>query len=145
MEIHSLARASIFERGGTHSLKRMNKDSDKNVKAVVFDFGGVIELYGEGDFRREIADCLGVSYQDFLTTYFQHNHLANVKNFTWENMILKVVSVFNKGKEVGIEDRDFQQLKFHTTRTVEGVRLIEAGQCHRYFRRNWVSKTAQRG
>ena len=89
----------------------MNKDSDKNVKAVVFDFGGVIELYGEGDFRREIADCLGVSYQDFLTTYFQHNHLANVKNFTWENMILKVVSVFNKGKEKEDKVKEIVRLK----------------------------------
>lgn len=84
---------------------------NKNIKAVAFDFGGVIELYEGGDFRREIADCLGVSYPDFLAAYFQNNHLANVKNFTWEDMILKVASTFNKSKEQEDKVKEIVRLK----------------------------------
>jgi putative hydrolase of the HAD superfamily len=70
-----------------------------NIKAVVFDFGGVIELYEGGGLLPAIAQSLGVPILDFRAIYFQHNHLTNVKNVTWEDMILKVVSVFNKEKD----------------------------------------------
>lgn len=75
-----------------------NTRGNTNIKAVVFDFGGVIELYEGGGLLPAIAAHLGVSIGDFRTVYFQHNHLANVGNITWEDMLLKVVSVFNIDK-----------------------------------------------
>ncbi|MDO8521982.1 MAG: HAD-IA family hydrolase [bacterium] len=72
---------------------------DKNrIKAVAFDFGGVIELYEGGGLLPAIATHLGIPIGDFRATYFQHNHLANVKNITWEDMLLRVISVFNTDK-----------------------------------------------
>lgn len=72
----------------------MNKD----IKAVVFDFGGVIELYEGGTMLSAIAQYLDVPVSDFRSAYFQHNHLSNVKNMSWEEMILTVVSLFNRDK-----------------------------------------------
>lgn len=69
------------------------------IKAVVFDFGGVIELDGGGNLRRDIAEYMGVPYAEFVNAYFQHNHLVNVQNLKWEDVILKVVSIFTKSKE----------------------------------------------
>ena len=77
----------------------MEKNANKNIKAVVFDFGGVIELYEGGKPVQTIAEYLGVPYADFRTVFFQHNHLANVQNLPYEDVILKVVSFFTKSKE----------------------------------------------
>lgn len=101
MEIYSPAGTRVFERGGTNY---MIKKTNKNIKAVVFDFGGVIELYSAGGLLPSIAQYLGVPISDFRSVYFQHNHLSNVENISWEDMILKVVSVFNKdrAKEDGV-------------------------------------------
>ena len=77
-----------------------------NIKAVVFDFGGVIELYEGGKFVQSIAEYIGVPYADFRDEYFRYNYLANVENMPWEEMVLKVVSIFNKdkAKEEGIKE-----------------------------------------
>lgn len=71
----------------------------KDIKAVVFDFGGVIELDVGGNLRRDIAEYLGVPYPEFLDAYFQHNHLVNVQNLKWEDVILKIASIFTNSKE----------------------------------------------
>lgn len=96
MEIHSLAGTGVFERGGANY---MTVKTNQKIKAVVFDFGGVIELYEGGTMLSAIAKYLGVSVSDFRSAYFKHNHLSNVKNMSWEEMILTVVSVFNKDKQ----------------------------------------------
>lgn len=69
------------------------------IKAVVFDFGGVIELYEGGRISRKFAEVLEVDYDKFKAVYFEHNHLSNVGNLKWEEMVLKVASVFDKSKE----------------------------------------------
>jgi HAD superfamily hydrolase (TIGR01509 family) len=84
----------------------MRKNGGTKIKAVVFDFGGVIELYEGGTMLSAIAQNLGVSIGDFRAVYFQHNHLSNVKNMSWEDMILTVVSVFNKDKTKEDEVRE---------------------------------------
>ena len=96
MEIHSSAGTGISERSGTDYMK---KGTNKNIKAIVFDFGGVIELYEARRTLHDIAEYVGVPYADFRAVYFQHNHLANVLNLPWEEMILKVVSLFTQSKE----------------------------------------------
>lgn len=71
----------------------------QNIKAVCFDFGGVIEIYEEGKILPKIAELLNVPITDFKTEYFRHNHLTNVENKSLEEVIIKVVSIFNKSTE----------------------------------------------
>lgn len=97
MEVYPSTRAGVSERGGANC---MTKNTGKNIKAVVFDFGGVIELYeGGGHILKEVAKLLGISFEEFRNVYFQYNHLANVQNHKWEDMIIKAVSVFDDSKE----------------------------------------------
>jgi|SRR3989338_900453 len=77
----------------------MIDNTNKKIKAVVFDFGGVIELNEGGNILKSIAELLDVPIDDFRNVYFQHNHLANVENMSWGEMIIKVVSVFDNSKE----------------------------------------------
>lgn len=72
---------------------------NKNIKAIAFDFGGVIELNGSGDIMSDIAKAVGVPLDDFKKEYFRHNHLSNVENMLWEDMIIEVANVFNATKE----------------------------------------------
>jgi epoxide hydrolase-like predicted phosphatase len=90
----------------------MKKPLIKKIRAVVFDFGGVIELWGSGGVLRPIAESIGVPVSDFTNEYFKHNHLSNVGNITWEEMLLRVVERFTdsfelKTKVLGII-KDFQ-------------------------------------
>ncbi len=58
--------------------------SAKSIKAIVFDFGGVIQLFGGGSLLEDIAGVLQIENTDFKQRYFEHNHLSNVKNVPWE-------------------------------------------------------------
>lgn len=73
----------------------MTKTQAKNIKAVCFDFGGVIELYKGGSIIKNIAELAGVSLEDFRKEFFKHNHLCNIGNLSWEDVILKTVAIFN--------------------------------------------------
>jgi len=64
-------------------------------KAVVFDFGGVIELFGASSLGIA-SEILSVPADEFAKTYYEHNHLANVQNLSWNQMFEKVISVFSK-------------------------------------------------
>ncbi len=72
----------------------------ENIKAVCFDFGGVIELYEHGKIMPKIAELLNVPVADFRTEYFKNNHLTNVENQNWEEIIIKTVSNFNTSIEI---------------------------------------------
>jgi putative hydrolase of the HAD superfamily len=67
---------------------------NKNIKAVCFDFGGVIELNGR-DIIKDIAELLGIPLIKLREEYFKHNHLTNVGNMSWEDMVIKIVSIFD--------------------------------------------------
>ena len=69
------------------------------IKAVVFDYGGVIELSEGGHLLKDIAEVINIPVADFKEEYFKHNHLSNIENLDWEDMILKVVSVFDEREE----------------------------------------------
>lgn len=71
----------------------------KRYKAIVFDFGGVIEISRAGNVIHAIAESIPVPVDVFREEYFKHNHLSNVANISWEDMVLKVVSVFDVTKE----------------------------------------------
>lgn len=72
----------------------------KNFKAVCFDFGGVIELNGGERISERIAKLIGVPLDNFKKEYFKYNHLSNVENMNWEDMIIKVVSVFDDSENI---------------------------------------------
>lgn len=78
---------------------------NKNIKAVVFDFGGVIELYENEDPRKSISGLMGVPFKEFSQAYFKYNHLSNVGNISWEDMIMKVVATFDASPETELKVR----------------------------------------
>lgn len=61
-------------------------------KAVVFDFGGVIEITPDGNPLKKVAEIIGISIDDFHKEYFKHNHLSNVDGLPWEETVAVVVS-----------------------------------------------------
>lgn len=81
----------------------MKKNKNKNIKAIIFDVGGVIELYESRDVKETIAELVGVPYEKLRQVYFEYNHLTNVGNISWEDMIVKAVSRFDVSPE--IEDK----------------------------------------
>ncbi|HSR88781.1 MAG TPA: HAD-IA family hydrolase [Candidatus Udaeobacter sp.] len=70
-----------------------------DIKAVCFDFGGVIELYEYGKILPKIAELLNVPLADFRAEYFKHNHLTNIGNQNWEEIIIKAVKTFSDNTE----------------------------------------------
>ena len=81
----------------------MVRSANKNIKAVVFDYGDVIELHGGGSPSKMASEMLGIPHSEFRNVYFQHNHLANVENHDWYDMFSKVLSTFNISKEKEVE------------------------------------------
>lgn len=77
------------------------RQTTPTIKAIAFDVGGVIELYGGGRLVDVIPKMLGVSADDFKEVYFKHNHFSNIHNVPLEEMILKVVAEFDDRKEIG--------------------------------------------
>lgn len=74
-------------------------ENKRKFKAVVFDYGGVIELWDGGDINANVAEAIGVPVDQFKAEYFKHNHKSNVHNLPWATMILDVVSVFDTSDE----------------------------------------------
>ncbi len=107
----------------------MIENTNKKIKAVVFDFGGVIELYEVKNINQSIADLLGVSLDEFRKVYFKYNHLSNVENLSWEDMIIKVVSNFNTSKEIETQVREmvraFQSKRIINTELLETFPLLQ--------------------
>lgn len=73
----------------------MQKSPSTNFKAVVFDFGGVIELWKDGAILHDLAELVGIPATDFKNEYFKHNHLCNVGALSWEDVLMKVVKIFD--------------------------------------------------
>ena len=73
--------------------------NNSNIKAVAFDYGGVIEINDGGHLMQAVADALGVSRSDLLKVYFKYNHFSNIENMPWEEMIIKVASEFTSSEE----------------------------------------------
>lgn len=72
-----------------------------HIKAIVFDVGGVLRLSGEQGMNvlEHIAEVIGVPSDEFKKAYWEHNALSNVENMPWEDMIAKVVKVFDPSEE----------------------------------------------
>lgn len=71
-----------------------------DIKAVAFDYGGVIELWAGNKNYTEIgAEMLNVPVNEFREVYYKYNHLSNAQNLPWEDMFMKVISEFSTEKE----------------------------------------------
>jgi HAD superfamily hydrolase (TIGR01509 family) len=64
------------------------------IKAIVFDYGGVIELK-DGDLIQEIADSLRITKEDWQEVYFTFNHLNNTGQKSWREVATIVAQKFN--------------------------------------------------
>lgn len=71
-----------------------------NYKAVVFDFGGVIEITPDGNPLQKVADLLGVSIDDFHKEYFKYNHLSNVDGLPWDETVAIVASHLTDSEDI---------------------------------------------
>ena len=74
--------------------------TNPDIKAVAFDAGGVVILNRDGDALPHIAQLLDVPLDEFRRAYFERNYLSNVENMKWEDMVIEVVRVFNKDKDM---------------------------------------------
>ncbi len=92
-------------------------------KAVIFDFGGVIELNAGGSMLEEIAGILHVPAEDLKKAYFERNHLSNVHNMKWEDMIKEVVRVFDKSQAA--EDRVMELVHERESKKTINVELLK--------------------
>lgn len=73
-------------------------ESKMKVKAIVFDYGGVIEKE-EGDVIQEIATYLKTTRKDWERVYFSVNHLANSGKNTMNEVMALVAREFNATDE----------------------------------------------
>jgi len=64
------------------------------IKAVAFDYGGVIEIK-EGDLIQDIADYLGVTKEAWQSVYYTFNHLTNTGANTWAEVAAMVANQLN--------------------------------------------------
>lgn len=56
------------------------------IKAIVFDYGGVIEKE-DGDLIQKIADFLKITKEDWHKVYFSFNHLSNTGKKNWKEVL----------------------------------------------------------
>jgi putative hydrolase of the HAD superfamily len=91
---------------------------NNRIKAIVFDVGGVLRLSGGKGMNvlERIADMIGVSSDEFKKAYWERNQLSNVENMAWEDMIAKVVKVFDPNIETEKRVRKFV-LDYEASRT----------------------------
>jgi putative hydrolase of the HAD superfamily len=68
----------------------MNK---RDIKAIVFDYGGVIELASpeSKDFFEGIAKICNTPIVDFRNLYFERNHLNNIHDQSQKETLLSIV------------------------------------------------------
>jgi putative hydrolase of the HAD superfamily len=118
-ELLALAEQAEKEYG---RLKKLYEEcitetgSGRKIKAVVFDFGGVIKFHPTGNVLENIARALGIPLPDFKRAYFEHNHLSNVGNEKWEDMLAKVVRVFDQSSEAERRAREIAREHFEAGR-----------------------------
>ena len=69
------------------------------IKAVGFDFSGVIELYPPGRLLTTIAEFFHIPLENFQTEYFKQSHLSHIQNQNLADVITKVTSTFSEDQQ----------------------------------------------
>jgi HAD superfamily hydrolase (TIGR01509 family) len=57
------------------------------IKAIAFDYGGVIEM-SEGDVINEIIECLKITQEIWKQKYFEFVNLSNSGEKSWEDVVI---------------------------------------------------------
>lgn len=68
------------------------------IKAIAFDYGGVIKI-NNNDLFSDIAKYLNITREEFSKEYFSLNHLFNTQDKSYEDVITLIISKFNDSKE----------------------------------------------
>lgn len=68
-----------------------------NIKAIGFDYGGVIGIHQ--NVMPDIAKILDMPIDQIRTTYFEHNHLANVDSLPYEQVWEIVLGKLNRSEK----------------------------------------------
>ena len=68
------------------------------IKAIVFDYGGVIETR-DVDLFKEITDYLGIDRKEFRNVYLNFNHLYNIEGREYKEILSIVAKKFNASNE----------------------------------------------
>lgn len=76
------------------------------IKAIGFDFGGVLELYPPGKILTFVAELFGIPTDDYKQEYFKINHLTNIKNQKLEDTFIKAASTFDEKHQDNQEARN---------------------------------------
>jgi len=69
------------------------------ILAIVFDYGGVIELFSDTDFISTITRIIGVTKEDWRKLYYSLNTLTNVEGREWKEVALIVAGKLGATKE----------------------------------------------
>jgi epoxide hydrolase-like predicted phosphatase len=64
------------------------------IKAIAFDYGGVIEL-NEGDLIQKIVKSLQIGKEDWHKVYYSLNYLCNTGKKSWEEVALLTAQKLN--------------------------------------------------
>lgn len=95
----------------------------RNIKVIAFDFGGVIQINSSGSIMGQIAAALNVPLDVFKNEYFKYNHLSNVDNMPWKNMVVQVADAFNASEKIKEKISDIVEI--YSAKNVFNTELIE--------------------
>jgi|SRR3990167_3575272 len=68
----------------------------KVIKAVGFDYGGVIAKNSGHSFNEEVCKVLGITIEEYEREYFKVNHLPNTGKMSWDEFWKMFVNKLNK-------------------------------------------------
>jgi putative hydrolase of the HAD superfamily len=77
-----------------------------NIKAIGFDYGGVVAGIPGPEFERQVTGLLGVDLETFKSAYFEFNHLMNNNVLSRDEFWKKVV------EELGLSNKLNELIEF---------------------------------
>lgn len=92
------------------------------IKAIAFDFGGVIEKK-DGDLIQEMADSLQITKENWQKVYYTFNHLNNTGKNSWPEVAAMVAKKFNASDTQIFFIQDL--IKKYDKKRIFNIELIE--------------------
>lgn len=92
-------------------------------KAIGFDYGGVLEVFDTTRPIGEAASLAGVTLEEFRTEYLKRNHLSNVENQDWYEVVQQVFAMLNVPVER--QESAIKLLRDHETNAHLNTGLLE--------------------
>ncbi len=72
-------------------------------KAIGFDYGGVLETFENPFPFEKIADLAGATLEDYRREYLKRNHLSNVHNLDWYEVVRQTLEALGTPPEQQVE------------------------------------------